>query len=253
MTGRFAFALVALLALGAVGRAQAGVTTPRPIDKAFFNAVAHDDLAAARELLARGARVDAREPPWNLTPLLIAPDVSLRMVKFLIRHRASVNTADREGKTVLMRAVFSTDPAMVAAVLAAHPRLDARAVWRNTALTYAVVQGNVAMVRMLIRAGADVNAERADGMRPLDMARRRLAAMRVLPPDAPKSLHVGMAMHHRGAMHEMPRAQLIRTSEEVLAMLQHAHARAGSGKMASIAVLHHCAPVSGAGAPGMAM
>lgn len=247
MTGRFAFALVALLALGAVGRAQAGVTTPRPIDKAFFNAVAHDDLAAARELLARGARVDAREPPWNLTPLLIAPDVSLRMVKFLIRHRASVNAADREGKTVLMRAVFSTDPAMVAAVLAAHPRLDARAVWRNTALTYAVVQGNVAMVRMLIRAGADVNAERADGMRPLDMARRRLAAMRVLPPDAPKSAHLGMAMdHHHGAMHEMPRAQLIRTSEEVLAMLQHAHARAGSGKMASIAVLHHCTP-------GMAM
>ncbi len=216
------------------------------LNRAFFNVVGGNDMASAKRLLARGADVNAPEPPWKLTPLLIAPDKSLEMVRFLLEHGADASAADREGTTVLMRAVHSGDPRIVAAVLKYHPRLEAKGTWNNTALTYAVVQGNPEMVRLLIAAGADVNAERADGMQSLDMARRRLDIAKALPRGygiqaARMTANMDTSMHMDGAMmHDVPRSVLIDKSTQVLALLQRAHARHGSGKMASRDVMQHC-------------
>ena len=216
------------------------------LNTAFFYAVGNNDVAKAKVLLARGVDINARTRPWNLTAMLIAPDVSREMVQFLLEHGADVNAADREGTTVLMRVVHSGDPQMVALVLKYRPRLEAKGTWNNTALTYAVVQGNPEMVQRLIAAGADVNAERADGMRPLDMAQRRLTIAKSLPPkygvsDSPPTEEMHTAM--RGSakmMHDVPRPVLIDKAEQVLALVQQAHAIPGSGKMASRDVVQHC-------------
>lgn len=234
-------ALAALLTLTAFSAAAS-----TNLNREFFNAVGHNNLPSAQALLKKGAAINATEKPWNLTPLLVAPDMSLDMVRFLLAHGADVNAADREGTTVLMRAVHSGDPRIVKAVLKHHPRLEAQGTWRNTALTYAVVQGNPDMVQALIAAGADVNAERADGMRPLDMAQRRLKIAKRLPPMyGMRDEHAGMSMAAMpmGQMHEVPRAVLVDQSEKVLAFLQQAHARHGSGKMASRDVMQHCKPM----------
>lgn len=232
-------ALAVLLALTPLAAAAS-----TSLDRTFFDAVGHDNLPSAKTLLAQGADINAREKPWNLTPLLVAPDMSLEMVRFLLAHGANVNVADREGTTVLMRAVHSGDPRIVKEVLKYHPHLEAKGTWNNTALTYAVVQGNPEMVQALIAAGANVNAERADGMRPLDMAQRRLTIAKHLPTmygmgrgQAAEPM-VAMPMGH---MHDLPRAVLVDQSEKVLALLQRARAQHGSGKMASRDVMQHCA------------
>ena len=66
-----------------------------------------------------GGRIHAlrsRKKPWGLIPLLIAPDVSKEMDEYLLKKGANVNAADREGTTVLMRAVYSRDPEIVSKV-----------------------------------------------------------------------------------------------------------------------------------------
>lgn len=230
--------LAAVFLLGAL-TASAAEPAPTALDKAFFMAVGHDDLAKARSLLAQGAHINAKERPWGLTPLLVAPDMSYAMLTFLLAHGADVNAADREGTTVLMRAVHSGDPKMVAAALRYHPRLEPRGPWNNTALTYAVVQGNPAMVKLLIDAGANVNAQRADGMRPLDMAKQRLAAMRALPPGmSHRHAQNGMPMEHN-MMPDLPKSVLIGNSRQVLSLLVRAHALPGTHIAGSRKVLQH--------------
>ena len=84
---------------------QGYVSTPQ--DKRLFEAVGTGNLPAAKALIAKGANVSAKQKPWGLTPLLIAPDVSREMVKLLLDKKPDVNAADREGITVLTRAVYS--------------------------------------------------------------------------------------------------------------------------------------------------
>lgn len=218
----------------------------RPQDKALFDAVAANNMAQAQALLAKGADINAKEKPWGLTPLLIAPDVSKEMVQYLLKNGANVNAADREGTTVLMRAVYSRDPEIVSEVLKYHPNLEAKGTWNNTALTYAVVQGNPIMVKAIVRAGADVDVTRADGMTPLDMAKRRLMQARIavqetgaMPIHGSAPMAMQMPMHHGMMQHNVPKAVIIRDSQEVLAIIQGAGGVAGQGFSMDATLLQH--------------
>jgi ankyrin repeat protein len=236
---------VIFLLLSASAFASGNYVT-RPQDKALFEAVGANNMKQAQALLAKGADINAKEKPWGLTPLLIAPDVSKEMVQYLLKNGANVNAADREGITVLMRAVYSRDPEIVADVLEYHPNLEAKGTWNNTALTYAVVQGNPIMVKAIVRAGADVDVTRADGMTPLDMAKRRLMQARIavqetgaMPNHGSAPMSMQMPMHHGMMQHNVPKAVIIRDSQEVLAIIKGAGGIAGLGFSMDAALLQH--------------
>ena len=233
------------LLLASLSYAAATDPVPQPLDKTLFDAVGAGNKNLINQLLAQGANINAKHLPWGLTPLLIAPDVSREMVHFLLEKGADVNAADREGVTVLMRAVHSRDAENVKEILNFLPKLEAKGTWNNTALTYAVVQGNPTMVKALIDAGANANTVRADGMTPLDIAKRRLMQAQDLPGIGPamphnsaaSSQHVGFSMTH-----DAPKANIVNDALIVLAILKHAGAQGGSGAGANTALMQHRSP-----------
>jgi ankyrin repeat protein len=216
---------------------------PTPLDKALFNAVGAGNISQANSLIVKGAHLNAKHPPCGLTPLLIAPDVSREMVRYLLEKGADVNAADREGITVLMRAVHSRDAENVKEVLNFLPKLEAKGTWNNTALTYAVVvQGNPEMVKALIGAGANLNAVRADGMTPLDIAKRRVMQALSLQDEEPALPHNSAASsQHAGfsMVHDASKASIVNDSKAVLTMLKQAGAQAGTGAGANTAAMQH--------------
>ena len=218
---------------------------PTQLDRALFQAVSEGNITLADRLIEQGANVNVKHPPWGLTPLLIASDVSREMVKFLLGKNADANAADREGITVLMRAVHSRDAENVKEILYALPKLEAKGTWNNTALTYAVVQGNPEMVKALLDAGADINTTRADGMTPLDMANRRLIQALSLQDEEPAIPHnAASASQHYGfsMVHDAPKADIVNASRAVLSLLQKAGGEVGDGSNTNIAIMQHRPP-----------
>ncbi len=222
--------------------AASTTSPPTALDKTLFEVVGAGNVSAANSLIAQGANINAKHPPWGLTTLLIAPDVSREMVRYLLEKGGDVNAADREGITVLMRAVHSRDAENVKEVLNFLPKLEAKGTWNNTALTYAVVQGNPEMVKALIEAGANINTVRADGMTPLDIAKRRVMQALSLQDEEPALPHNSAASsQHAGfvMVHDASKASIVNDSKAVLTMLKQAGAQAGSGTGASTAAMQH--------------
>ena len=68
-------------------------------------------------------------------------------------------------RTVLMSAVQSGDPKMVQQILNAHPDVNAQDAVGNAALAY--VSRSEEIIRLLISAGANVNARNSQGQTPI--------------------------------------------------------------------------------------
>ena len=124
-------------------------------------------------------------------------------------------------------------------VLKFKPYLNAKGTWNNTALTYAVVQGNPAMVKALVDAGSNINTVRADGMTPLDIGKRRLMQASNLA-DKPDSSQVESHGHHDDKMrHDLPKGVLVQDARAVLNILQQAGAKEGDDASKNTEVLPH--------------
>ena len=185
------------------------------LDRDFYNAINAHNRHRAQQLLAQGANINATQRPWFLTPLLIAPDLGLDTVKFLVAHGANVNVADRDGTTVLMKAVRANAPAIVDFLLANGADVKARDGRGDTALILAVIETDVPAVAALIKHGADVNVIGDRGDTPLSIAKRERKAAEEMKPE--------MDMKHDAA-HPMIMTHKMRTRDESLqqtkAMLQ---------------------------------
>jgi len=129
-----------------------------------------------RELVDLGVPVDGvfeRPGGGNQTALgYAAQNGDFALVKFLLAHGADANHATKEGETILMNAAVSRRPAVVAAILEYRPDVNAHGWQGETALMQAASFSNFSdgkaddslrVVRLLIAAGADVNAVDDDG------------------------------------------------------------------------------------------
>lgn len=154
-------------------------STPCPIadfssllDKGYDRlhlAVAADDTAAAEEMLAAGVNVNVPNGKAGV-PMPILFCHSAEMLRVLLRHGALINvTRDTEsGETPLRNAVEQMDTEMVRLLLAAGAEPN----FPSGKTQPLHVADDLSLVRLLVEAGADVNAENHIGFRPLELARQ---------------------------------------------------------------------------------
>lgn len=126
-------------------------------------AVQHRNLAAARELLAGGADVDAPQADGTTALGWAVHRDDLEMTRWLIGAGADVNRATDLGVTPLMLASLNGSAATVAALLAAGANPSVARASGDTALMQAARSGSVAVARSLLDNGAEVNAATVDG------------------------------------------------------------------------------------------
>jgi ankyrin repeat protein len=130
---------------------------------AVYAAVSENRFETAKWLLENGA--DLKRPdPKSITPLRYAIRLGNReMVSLLIKHGADPNhmpekTTSGGDDTPLIEAIEKGDPRMVTTLLEAGADIDAKGSFGRTPLENACGKNAVAIMELLIRKGADVNA-----------------------------------------------------------------------------------------------
>ena len=181
--------------------AMASVSFRTPL----FQAVSGDEIEEAKNLIARGESVNAKDKNYgNITPLFLAvengnleiaemlldfgakinakdenkqtplmrldSDASPELVRLLIKHGAKVNLTDDEGNTALILAANYAKAEVLRELVTNGANVNARNKDGRTALMNAAEEGNLENIRALILAGADVNTKNKEGETARDLA-----------------------------------------------------------------------------------
>ena len=127
-----------------------------------------DDLDAVNALLAAGANVNAADDHGVTALERAAENASLRMVERLLAANADVNASQASGLTPLMTASRTGSVEVVRTLVAHGAEVNAATVeTRSTALMWAVAEPHPEIVDVLLAAGADAHASTAKGITPL--------------------------------------------------------------------------------------
>jgi ankyrin repeat protein len=120
----------------------------------------------AEAILRQGVDVNNAGPD-GVTPLFRARTV--KIAEFLISRGANVNSRTAQGWTPLHHYVYSARETMVATLL--NHGADANSQWLGqTPLHFAADEPNTSVIRLLVSAGAVVDATDDDGWSPLAIA-----------------------------------------------------------------------------------
>ena len=148
----------------------------RCYESPLFFAVSEDRVNSARALLEAGADIH-KENEFGREPINKA--TSLRMLEVLIEHGADVNHVDRCGEWPLKEFSFHGNAPAVRKLLAAGAEVN-RTSTGKIALHSAVRADDAETVRILVDAGADINARDCDGWSVLfSVKSRRVLALLV--------------------------------------------------------------------------
>lgn len=150
----------------------------------FLQAVRERDGTKATEILngPSGTIINSRDPSSGQTGLhIVVARRDTVWLRFLLQKGADANLADREGVTPLMIAATVGYVDGAQALLDGGARIGQTNGRGETALHRAVQNRDLAMVRALIAAGADADAQDSiAGMSPRDYAQRDNRAGAVL-------------------------------------------------------------------------
>jgi ankyrin repeat protein len=132
-------------------------------DDELSNAIVAGDVDRVGYLLTHGAHANSQDGD-GYTPLISAIRLSaVEVATYLAEHQADANLTDRSGWTPLMWATWVDNPALVNMLLAHRAKLDATDNDGLTPLGIAAQNGKVKATRVLLDAGAEVNAPIAKG------------------------------------------------------------------------------------------
>jgi ankyrin repeat protein len=127
-------------------------------------------VVIARELLANGAQVDARNGVGH-TPLQVALIEGKTQVAEVLLAQGAAD--DPQALLFLLAREGVTDRDSLSLVVRLGARVDAKDDGGATALHVAVEQDNLALAKRMVDMGADVNALDAQGRTPLGIATAR--------------------------------------------------------------------------------
>jgi ankyrin repeat protein len=153
---------LALAALSCGG--TLALVSAQPREEAFFRgdetalmrAAAHGQVAAMRQLLTRGAAVDARNGAGMTALILAAWSGQEEAVGVLLDAGADPNAMSRTGEAALIQVVWSGDLPTIRALVTRGAKVNSVDRYNGTALQLAAARGNEAATRLLLGAGADV-------------------------------------------------------------------------------------------------
>ncbi len=141
----------------------------------------------ATALLAAAGNVMAAE---SLVEAARADDSAAALE--MIKQKADVNAAEKDGTTPLQWAVYHNDGPLIDALLRAGAKANVINDYGSSPLSEAAIVGNVDVIGKLLKAGADPNTENADGQTPLMVIARtsNIAAAKELISRGAKVDHV---------------------------------------------------------------
>ena len=157
------------------GEDKEAASTPSIGSGALFTAIENDDVEMVRLLVEAGADVNAAEGFGGNTPLHEAVEKGdAEIVKILVAAGADVNAEGFMSRTPLTLATEEGATEIVQILLGPGPEAGTSADEEDKeaasapsigsgALFTAIENGNVALVRLLVEAGADVNAAEGFG------------------------------------------------------------------------------------------
>ena len=136
-------------------------------------AVLEGDRDTVAALVRAGAKVDVANS-LGVTPLSIAClNADAVAAETLLRAGANPNAVTRSGETVLMTAAWTGNADLVRLLLKAGAKVDAvEPVDHQTALMWAIAQGHPAAAQALIEGEADIRARSMLGFTPILFAAR---------------------------------------------------------------------------------
>jgi cytohesin len=148
--------------------------TPGPLDNELADAAFICDLARVRDLLARGADVDARNDEGRPPLVSAVLGGSLPLLDLLLAHGADVDARDPHGWTPLHYAAQEVLPEMAARLLARGADANAQDDEGNTPLARAIffARGRHAIIDLLRKHGAKDDVPNLAGETPRDLAGR---------------------------------------------------------------------------------
>ena len=138
-----------------------------------MSAVARNDLQEVDKLLSEGAvDVNVRVPYLDQTALGSAAGLSEEeMVRLLLRRGADPNIGNKDNLTPLQSAAHHGNIAIVTMLLKAGARVNtADSQYGYTALASATQNGHIDVVRALLEAGADPNLRLNSGWTVAELA-----------------------------------------------------------------------------------
>jgi ankyrin repeat protein len=131
-------------------------------------------------LLSRGADVNHAARDGSTGLMWAARKGEERVVRALLAGNADVNVADLQRRTPLMHAILGTgSPAVAKVIIEAGAAINARDAHGSTALSMAAKRRSVGMLNVLLGSGADPNLPAADGTTPLMIAAKFARATNV--------------------------------------------------------------------------
>ena len=133
------------------------------LDDQLLEAASNGDLASIRDLLARGADIDARDD-YGWTALMVASESGeVAAVELLLDRGADIDARDDYGGTALMEASAYGGVAAVELLLDRGADIEAREDGGWTALMMASEKGQVETAELLLNRGADIEARKDSG------------------------------------------------------------------------------------------
>ena len=126
-------------------------------DAALRKAAQDGDMQAVKDLLDKGANVNAKDDTGKTVLHWVAPARdNPEMVKVLVAKGADVNAKDNEGETALMIAASQSNPGILAELIEAGAEVNAQNNAGRTALMAAAFRANVEEIKILLAKGADL-------------------------------------------------------------------------------------------------
>ncbi|RLD75136.1 MAG: ankyrin repeat domain-containing protein [Bacteroidetes bacterium] len=132
--------------------------------KSFHDAAYNGDLAKVKSAIESGIQADVVDKDGQNALMLAAFNGHTEIVKLLIENKVSVNTKATTGRTALMYASSGPFPQTVQLLIENNAAIDiVDNVEHFTAFMFAASEGQLEVVKILLKVGADAKLKDIDG------------------------------------------------------------------------------------------